>query len=102
MSKPGGGATRYVLRGSKWFDERAPSNRKLPFVGRNEAWKTRIYSLAIETKGDQVHVDLQVVRHHDIAKFFETVLGLKSTDYRIAYFRTIERYFVLPPHEAFR
>jgi len=102
FSQPGGGASRYVLRGSKWFDERAPSNRKLPFVGRNEAWRTRIYSLAVETKDDEVHVDLQVVRQGDIERFFETVCGLKSTDYNIDYYRTIERYFVLPPHEAFR
>ncbi len=102
LSKPGGGASRYVLRGSKWLDERAPSNRKLPFVGRNEAWKTRIYSLAVETKGDHVHVDLQVVRHGDIVRFFEGVLALKNTDYKINYYRTIERYVVLPPHEAFK
>ena len=100
LSKPGGGASRYVLRGSKWFDERPPNNRKLPFVRRNTEWKTRIYSLAIETKGDEVHVDLQVVRHGDVARFFETVLGLKSTDYEITYYRNIERYMVLPPHEA--
>ena len=56
FSKPRGGTSRYVLRGSKWIDERAPANRTLPFARRNEEWKTRIYSLAVETTGDNVFV----------------------------------------------
>jgi hypothetical protein len=101
-SNPAPGTTRFVMRGSKWLDERAPGNAKLALVGRNREWKTRIYSLAVERKNDAFHVDLQVVRYADIRKFMEEVLGLAANDYEIAYFRTVERFIVLPPHEAFR
>ncbi len=101
-STPAPMTLRSVMRGSKWLEERAPGNAKLALVGRNREWKTRIYSLAIERKNDAFHVDLQVVRYGDIRKFMEEILGLYGSDYEIVYFRTVERFIVLPPHEAFR
>ncbi|MFO0671416.1 MAG: hypothetical protein U0235_17590 [Polyangiaceae bacterium] len=101
-SKPGAALQRYVLRGSKWLDERPPSNRKLPLTELNREWRTRLYSLAIERKGDTFHVDLQVVRHGDIRRFMEEVLGLNSADWEIAYYRAVERYTTVSPHVALR
>jgi hypothetical protein len=101
-SRPGPGIRRYVVRGSKWLDERPPKNQRLPLVGLNRRWKTHLYSLAVEIKDHKVHVDLQVVRHDDIRQFMEGLLGVGKTDYTTVYYRTIERFMVLPPHEAFR
>jgi hypothetical protein len=100
--KDEGKTRRYTVRGSKWLNERPPLNRRLPLVGLNTRWKTRLYSLSVEIGQDQVHVDLQVIRHDDIRRFFEDVLALKTGDYTVTYYRVIERFLVLPPHEAFR
>lgn len=91
---------RYVVRGSTWLTGRTPKNRKLPLARLNEGWKTRIYTLAFEVKNDAVHLDLQVVRFDDLRRFTEGVLGLKPSQYKIAYYRAVERFIVLAPHEA--
>lgn len=96
------GVERWVLRGSKWLNERPPQNSRLPLAGRNLSWKTRLYSLAIERKEGIFAVDLQGVRYTDITKFIVEVLGLSETDYTIEYYRRAERFIVLWPHEAFR
>jgi hypothetical protein len=96
------GVERWTLRGSAWLTGRAPSNGKLPFAGRNKLWNTRLYSLAIERKGDAFTVDLQGVRFQDIRKFFSEVLGLDEAHYQIDYYRRAERFLVLMPFEAMR
>jgi hypothetical protein len=67
-SKPNARTRRYVLRGSKWLDERPPTNGRLPLARMNPRWKTRLYSVAIEVQPGAVYLDLQVIRHDDVRK----------------------------------
>ncbi|MGH7294934.1 MAG: hypothetical protein ACRELB_08375, partial [Polyangiaceae bacterium] len=99
-SSPGLGITRYILRGSVWLTGRIPKNTKLPFAALNRKWKTRLYSVAVEVKNQDVHVDLAGVRHGDIHKFMQDVLGLGATDYTVMYYRALERFIVLTPDHA--
>lgn len=99
-SSPGPGITRYTLRGSVWLTGRIPKNTKLPFADLNKKWKTRLYSLSVEIRAHDVHVDLAGVRHDDIHKFMQDMLGLGKADYTVMYYRTLERFIVLTPAEA--
>lgn len=96
------GIRRCVMRGSAWLTGRAPSNRSLPMARKNAAWRTRIYSLAIDLNDDQVHVDIQGVRYRDVERFMEDVLLLGCHEYTVDYYRSAERYVVLRPHDAHR
>ena len=100
---PRGGNKRWVLRGSAWLTQRAPSNLGLPMARANKTWRTRIYSLGIEECGsDGYSVDLQGVRYRDIDRFMRDVLQIADTEYEVDYYRKAERYLVLSPHDAHR
>ncbi|MEZ4475612.1 MAG: hypothetical protein R3F60_33410, partial [bacterium] len=70
---PRGGKKRWVLRGSAWLTQRAPSNLGLPMAQANRRWRTRIYSLGVEEDGDGYAVDLQGVRYRDIDRLMGEV-----------------------------
>jgi hypothetical protein len=92
--------TRYILRGSTWLTGRLPKNPRLPFADLNKKWRTHLYSLSFEIKGHEVYVDLAGVRHDDIRQIMQVVLGLDRKDYEVMYYRTLERFMVLLPHQA--
>jgi hypothetical protein len=99
---PRGGNKRWVLRGSAWLTQRAPSNLGLPMAKANKAWRTRIYSLGLEECGTGYAVDLQGVRYRDIDRFMKDVLQVAVDNYEVDYYRKAERYLVLSPHDAHR
>jgi hypothetical protein len=99
---PRGGKRRWVMRGSAWLTQRAPSNLRLPMARANQTWRTRIYSLGIEECGTGYALDLVGVRYRDIDRFMREVLQVPEDMYEVDYYRKAERYLVLSAHDAHR
>lgn len=96
------GAERWSLRGTTFLSQRRPRNERLPLARRNKEWKTQLYSVQIERRNGQVDLDLHGVRRTDVERLLEVIMQLSPDDYTVQHYRAAERYFVLPPHEAYR
>lgn len=97
-----GNVRRWTLRGSTFVTQRKPTNGKLAMARFNSTWKTVLYSIQIELHPGDVFLDLHGVRHDDIESVLQRTMKLQPQDYEIAYYRALERYFVLDPPEAHR
>ena len=97
---PRGGHRRWVLRGSAWLTQRAPRNPALPLATCNRAWKTRLYSIAVEEDGTSYALNLQGVRHLDVRRLVEEVLNIPAGQYHADYYGKAERYVVLHAVDA--
>lgn len=94
---------RWVMKGSTWLTGRAPKNKRLALAKKNADWKTRIYTLAVETSSKEGFcIDLEGVRVGDIVRFVTDVLELDHGQVELCYFRKLERYLVLTPADAHR
>jgi hypothetical protein len=96
------GAERWSLRGTTFLSQRRPRNWRLPLSRYNKVWKTQLYSVQIERRNGQVYLDLHGVRRADVERLLEFIMQLGAADYTVQHYRAAERYFVLPPHEAYR
>jgi hypothetical protein len=68
----------------------------------NSAWKVCLYSLQVELHPEATYLDIHGVRHDDIQRVLEGSMKLRKDQYEIAYYRALERFFVIEPHEAHR
>lgn len=97
-----GGVRRWTLRGSTFLTQRRPNNKRLPMTKFNSAWKVCLYSLQVELHPEATYLDIHGVRHDDIQRVLEGSMKLRKDQYEIAYYRALERFFVIEPHEAHR
>lgn len=100
------GATRWIMRGTTFLTQRKPRNKKLPLAKKNKAWTTNLYSLQVERaqaeETPKTSLDLHGVRRADVDRLLHRVMGLASEQYKVAYYRTAERYVALDPVDAMR
>ena len=98
------GGRRWTMRGSSFLTLRAPQLRKggsSPMALLNKRLKTRLYSIEFDQAAETFLI-IRGVRHHDLERLLEDHLGLKPDEYDATEYHCMERFFVLPPHEAIR
>ena len=96
------GAQRWSVRGTTFLSQRRPRNQRLPLTRLNKLWRTCLYSVQIEQRGDDTFLDLHGVRRPDVERLLGTIMMLPPEAYEVAHYRAAERYFVLSPREAYR
>jgi len=99
-SKPRGGP-RWQLRSSAWLTGQRAS-RSSGIGRRNRRWDTAIASLDLQHGPEAWAIDIETVRRSDIPTLMGTVLGLEPGQWRIAYFRKLERFACISARDAFR
>jgi hypothetical protein len=98
-SEPRGGS-RWQLRSSAWLTGRRAS-RSTGLGRRNVRWGTAIASLNVQRGKDGWALDIETVRRSDIPTLLGGVLDLEPEQWKVAYFRRLERFVCLASRDAY-
>lgn len=97
---------RWLARGSTFVTQRGPQLKKsasLAMARINRKYGTKLYSIEFDLCDDgTAFLVLRGVRHADVRRLLETHMGIKPDEYVADEYTVLERFFVVPPHEALR